>query len=154
MNLTNIRCVLILDYLQTNKIISEKKAISGLDLVKALKEYKPTYFGKEFNKSRLRHCILKLRRNEVPEIDVLRMIGSSKKGYFLVENGENGLKYQENFAISVMMTAIKAGVPKEKFYKVLNELENKQAVEGSLIITTKPYQKKEVHIYSDDLLEE
>ena len=111
MNLTNIRCVLILDYLQTNKIISEKKAISGLDLVKELKEYKPTYFGKEFNKSRLRHCILKLRRNEVPEIDVLRMIGSSKKGYFLVENGENGLKYQENFAISVMMTAIKAGVP-------------------------------------------
>lgn len=154
MNLTNIRCVLILDYLQTNKIISEKKAISGLDLVKELKEYKPTYFEKEFNKSRLRHCILKLRRNEVPEIDVLRMIGSSKKGYFLVENGENGLKYQENFAISVMMTAIKAGVPKEKFYKVLNELENKQAVEGSLIITTKPYQKKEVHIYSDDLLEE
>ena len=42
----------------------------------------------------------------------------------------------------------------EYFYKVLNDLENKQAVEGSLIITTKPYQKKEVHIYSDDLLEE
>lgn len=154
MNQTNIRCVLILDYLQKNKIVGEKNAISGKDLVEELKKIKPNYFNADFNKTNLRNCILKLRRNEVLEIEVLRMIGSSKRGYFLVESGENGLKYQENFALSVMTTAIKAGVPKEKFYKVLNSLENKQAVEGSLVITTKPYQKKEVHIYSDDLLEE
>lgn len=151
--LQRMRCILILDYLKENKIIGKEKAISGLKLVNSLKVRHRSYFKDDFDTSDLRRYILKLRRNEIPDINVTRMIGSSHNGYFLVPLGENGLEYQKNFAISVLTTAIKGGVPKEIFYNVLNSLDNKQAIERKQIITTRPYERRETHIYSDDLLE-
>lgn len=151
LSIYDVRSIYVLKYLQNYKIIGEDKAISGEKLVEELIRTYPRYFDETFSKTDLRRCILKLRRNEVKGINVIRQIGSSNKGYFLVKKGENGLEYQKNFALSVMKTAIKAGVPKDIFYKELANLDNKEVIDNQTRIKTSPYEKEIAHIYSDDL---
>lgn len=150
---TALQCKVVLSYLKKNKIVGEENAISVSKLTMGLKNCYSVLFSKDFCERQTRRLINFLRRGEVPECQMTRMIGSSCKGYFLVKKGEDGLRYQRDLAKSTLITAVQAGVPKEYFYRILNELENKNVADNQVVLPITKGTHKIAHIYSDDLLE-
>ena len=148
------QCKIILQYLEVNKIVGEENAIGGNDFCRALVNNYPDYFEQTFDKVSLQRRIMFLKRGDIPDIDMVRIIGSSPKGYYLAKRGDNALEFQKRLAVTHLETAIKAGVSKEYFYQVLNYLDNKNVVDNQLVLPVTPHTHKIAHIYSDDLLEE
>lgn len=148
------QCKIILKYLEDNKIVGEENAIGGNDFCTILKNKYPTYFDEDFNKVALQRRIMFLKRGDIPNVDMVRIIGSSPNGYFLAKRGDNSLDFQKKLAVTHLETAIKAGVSKEYFYQVLNYLDNKNVVDNQCVLPITPNTHKVAHIYSDDLLEE
>lgn len=149
-----VQCKIILRYLETNKIIGEEKAINAKSLCNILITEYPNYFSKSFSERGLRTRIMFLKRGEIPNTDMVRIIGSNKNGYFLAKRGDKSLEYQKRLAVSYLETAIKSGIPKEYFYRVLNELNNKDIADNQVCLPVTENTHKVAHIYSDDLLEE
>ena len=152
-NLMATHCKIILRFLEDNKIVGEENAVNGKEICSYLRQNHSEYFSKDFDTRQLRTRIMFLKRGEVPNIDMTRTIGSSYKGYYLAKSNEDSLRYQRNLAKTYLITAIKAGVKKEYFYQILNDLENKNLVDCQGTLPVTPHTHEVAHIYSDDLLE-
>lgn len=101
-------------------------------------------------KRTFRRYVNMLRKSGV----ITREIGSNSiDGYWLTTSkDEKGLTYVAHQGASNVITAVKAGVPVEYFYAVLNGIENGTIVDQNQRLPLTDYQNTEVKKYSDDLV--
>ena len=138
------RYMRVYDYLKENCVGYENR-MSGENLCAELMVKYPHAFGDDYSKVCLQADIRKLRFN------MERKIGSSNKGYWLLTSEENGDSFVKRLATTHLLTALRMGVPKDYFYRILNEVDENNLANKQMKIQFGKYEKDTVNTLSDDL---
>lgn len=139
----------IYEYLKDN-CVGINNAKKSKEICEELMKKYPSEFAKVVS---IKVDIHNLRNSPL----ITRQIGSnSQVGYWMAVSTDrtSSLGYTLSNCLTYMRTLLQSGIPKEIFYKVLNNepINSVEDLQGTLHLTK--YQQDIVHTLSDDLLKE
>lgn len=139
----------IYNFLKRN-CVGKNNQMKAKDIISSLQKSDSDLFNDKYIVENFRKDLRTIRQSDV----ITRLIGSNRKGYWMMLKGEeNGLTYMKSQIATHIKTCVKSGIPVAYFHQIINNIEETIVTDNQQKITFSPYERCEIKKYSDDLVE-